>query len=32
MEAETYDELGQGDMQGRYPELWEKVRGQDQTP
>ncbi len=32
MEAETYDQLSQEDMQGRYPELWEKVKGQDQTP
>ncbi len=32
MEAETYEELSQDDIQSRYPELWEKVKGKDQTP
>ena len=32
MESDTYDELSQGDVESRYPELWEKVKQQDQTP
>ncbi len=31
MESETYAELSQEDMERRYPELWEKVKQEDET-
>ncbi len=32
MESETYGELSQDDMERRYPELWEKVNQEAETP
>lgn len=31
MESETYDELSQDDVERRYPELWEKIKQEDET-